>query len=78
MMDDTVKQLLRRLVRRIPAQALQSTLAKWGRLTAQQRESIDFTQPKWTLVDKLLDICEVCFDYYFLICKNTNMVNPFS
>lgn len=59
-MDDTLKQLIRRLVRRIPANALQSTLQKWGRLTAQQCESIDFTQPKWTLVDKLLDICEVC------------------
>lgn len=53
-----MKQLLRRLIRRIPAQALPSTLAKWGRLTAAQRESIDFTQPKWTLAEKLLDICE--------------------
>lgn len=63
MVDDTMKQLLRRLVRRIPAQALPSTLAKWGRLTAAQRESIDFTQPKWTLAEKLLDICEVCFNF---------------
>lgn len=65
MMDNTMKQLLRRLIRRIPAQALPSTLAKWGRLTAAQRESIDFTQPKWTLAEKLLDICEVCFDFVF-------------
>lgn len=65
MVDDNMKQLLRRLIRRIPAQALPSTLAKWGRLTAAQRESIDFTQPKWTLAEKLLDICEVCFNFVF-------------
>lgn len=59
-MDDSTKRLLQRLVRRIPAQTLPSTLEKWGRLTATQRESIDFTQPKWTLAERLLDICEVC------------------
>lgn len=77
MMDDTVKQLLRRLVRRIPAQALQSTLAKWERLTAQQRESIDFTQPKWTLVDKLYDICEVRLDCYFYFVRTPIWLTPF-
>lgn len=57
-MADTMKQLIRRLIRRIPAQALPSTLAKWGRLTAAQSESIDFTESKGTLAEKLLDICE--------------------
>lgn len=65
MMDDGLKELLRRLVRRMPAQAFQSTLAKWDRLTAQQRESIDFTQPKFAWVDKLYDICGVSLDFYF-------------
>lgn len=59
-MDDFSKRLLQRLVRRIPAQTLRATLEKWGRLTAAQRQSIDFTQPKWELMEKLLAIFEVC------------------
>uniref|UniRef100_A0A3Q3WZR0 Uncharacterized protein n=1 Tax=Mola mola TaxID=94237 RepID=A0A3Q3WZR0_MOLML len=57
-MDESTKQLLQRLVRRIPAQMLRATLDKWGRLTAEQRTCMDFTQPKWTLTEKLLDIFE--------------------
>nr|XP_046241303.1 centromere protein N [Scatophagus argus] len=57
-MDESTKRLLQRLIRRIPAQMLRTTLDKWGRLTAAQQKSMDFTQPKWALADKLLDICE--------------------
>lgn len=59
-MDDSTKRLLQRLVRRIPAQLLRTTLEKWGRVTEDQQRSMDFTQPKWTLAEKLLDIFEVC------------------
>ncbi|XP_035507950.1 centromere protein N [Morone saxatilis] len=57
-MDDATKRLLQRLVRRIPTQLLRTTLDKWGRLTAAQRQSIDFTQPKWALTERLLAVCE--------------------
>lgn len=58
-MDDSTKRLLQRLIRRIPTRMLRTTLDKWGRLTAAQQKAIDLTQPKWTFVEKLLDICEV-------------------
>ncbi|XP_026233474.1 centromere protein N [Anabas testudineus] len=57
-MDDLSRRLLQRLVRRIPAQALKTTLGKWDRLTAAQRQSVDFTQPKWTITETLLAIFE--------------------
>ncbi|KAM9366388.1 centromere protein N [Symphorus nematophorus] len=57
-MDDSTKRFLQRLIRRIPAQLLRPTLDKWGRLTAAQQLSMDFTQPKWALTEKLLAICE--------------------
>ncbi|XP_044203579.1 centromere protein N [Thunnus albacares] len=57
-MDDSTKRLLQRLMRRIPSQMLKITLDKWGRLTAAQQQSMDFTQPKWVLTEKLLGICE--------------------
>lgn len=54
-----MKCLLRRLMRRIPTKSLKATLDKWGRLTVAQQQSIDFTQSKWALTEKLLEICEV-------------------
>lgn len=58
-MDDKSKQLLQRVIRRIPIQTLKATLEKWGRLTAAQQQSIDFTQSKRALTDTVIDICEV-------------------
>ncbi|CAJ1048809.1 centromere protein N [Xyrichtys novacula] len=57
-MGDSTKSLLQRIIRRIPSRAIESTLRKWGRLTAEQLQSIDFTQPKWTVTQELLDMCE--------------------
>ncbi|XP_047219056.1 centromere protein N isoform X1 [Girardinichthys multiradiatus] len=57
-MDDSAKRLLQRLVRRIPTQMLRDTLDKWERLTAKQREFVDFTQSKWTITQELLAVCE--------------------
>ncbi|XP_074522868.1 centromere protein N [Halichoeres trimaculatus] len=57
-MDDSVKSLLQRLIRRIPSQLLKTTLEKWGRLTAEQQQSLDFTQSKWMLTENLLAMCE--------------------
>ncbi|XP_077420151.1 centromere protein N [Vanacampus margaritifer] len=57
-MEDQVKYLLRRLVRRIPTQVLKGTLEKWGRLTVAQQQNIDFTQTKWALADQLITISE--------------------
>ncbi|KAM4593676.1 centromere protein N isoform 2-T2 [Odontesthes bonariensis] len=57
-MDDSTKLLLQRLIRRIPTQMLKATLEKWGRLSAAQRQSMDFTQSKWALTETLLTVCE--------------------
>ncbi|XP_037549334.1 centromere protein N [Nematolebias whitei] len=57
-MDESATRLLQRIVRRIPTRMLKATLEKWDRLTAQQRLSVDFTEPKWELVQKLVSICE--------------------
>lgn len=59
-MDSSSKRLLQRLMRRIPAKMLRTTLEKWGRLPASQLRYVDFTQPKSTLAETLLDIFEVC------------------
>lgn len=58
-MDDSAKRLLQRLMRRIPTPTLRSALEKWGRLTTEQQKSMDFTQSKWALTERLLGICEV-------------------
>ncbi|XP_022600571.1 centromere protein N [Seriola dumerili] len=57
-MDNSTRRLLQRLMRRIPTPLLKTTLEKWGRLTVAQRQSMDFTQPKWAVTEKLLAICE--------------------
>ncbi|XP_029354639.1 centromere protein N [Echeneis naucrates] len=57
-MDESIKRTMQRLVRRIPNQLLKPTLDKWGRLTAAQKQSLDFTQPKWALTERLLALCE--------------------
>ncbi|XP_061669891.1 centromere protein N [Syngnathoides biaculeatus] len=57
-MEDQMRSLLRRLVRRIPSQVLKVTLKKWGRLTAAQQQNIDSTPTKWALTDQLLAISE--------------------
>uniref|UniRef100_UPI0037E7059D centromere protein N n=1 Tax=Semicossyphus pulcher TaxID=241346 RepID=UPI0037E7059D len=56
-MDESAKVFLQRLVRRIPSQMLKTTLEKWGRLTEEELQAIDFTQPKRTLTEKLWAIC---------------------
>ncbi|XP_072237344.1 centromere protein N [Leuresthes tenuis] len=57
-MDDSAKLLLQRLVRRIPTKMLETTLEKWGRLSAAQRRSLDFTQSKLALTETLFTIGE--------------------
>ncbi|XP_041653504.1 centromere protein N [Cheilinus undulatus] len=57
-MDEAAKSFLQRLMRRIPSQKLKTTLEKWGRLTVEQQQSLDFSQPKWTLTENLWAICE--------------------
>uniref|UniRef100_A0A8C6UEJ7 Centromere protein N n=1 Tax=Neogobius melanostomus TaxID=47308 RepID=A0A8C6UEJ7_9GOBI len=57
-MDDTARRLLQRLVRRIPSQLLKPTLEKWGRLKRTQLDSLDFSQSKYSLTEKLLSVCE--------------------
>ncbi|XP_047436114.1 centromere protein N [Mugil cephalus] len=57
-MEDSTRRVLQRLITKIPSQMLETTLEKWGRLTEAQLQSLDFTQSKWALTQKLLAICE--------------------
>ncbi|XP_017296984.1 centromere protein N [Kryptolebias marmoratus] len=57
-MDESATRLLQRIVRRTPTEKLKATLEKWDRLTAAQRRSVDFTEPKWALIEKLVDACK--------------------
>lgn len=58
-MDNSKKRLLQRVIRRIPARMLRTTLEKWDRLTGPQRRSLDFTQTKLALTENLVAIFEV-------------------
>ncbi|XP_075966271.1 centromere protein N [Anarhichas minor] len=57
-MDDSTKRVLQRTIRRIPSYMLKTTLEKWGRLTAEQQQSIHCIQSKWAITEALLTICE--------------------
>ncbi|KAM9816738.1 centromere protein N [Neosynchiropus ocellatus] len=57
-MADSMKRLLQRIIRKIPSQNIQATLEKWGRLTAAQMQSLDFSQAKLMLSGQLLSLCE--------------------
>nr|XP_061820175.1 centromere protein N-like [Nerophis lumbriciformis] len=57
-MEDPMNCLLRRLIQRIPSQLLRATMEKWDRLTEAQRQTIDFTQSKWAITDRLYALGE--------------------
>ncbi|KAG5848857.1 centromere protein N isoform X1 [Anguilla rostrata] len=57
-MDDSAKQVLRKIIRRIPSNKLQNILSKWEHLSKKQFRSLEFTQAKWLLCDNLLSLCE--------------------
>lgn len=75
-MNDSSKLLLQRIVRRIPVQMLKTTLDKWGRLTVEQRQAIDFTQSKWALTQKLQSFCEVPFVIF--LCQKSVVISTLS
>ncbi|KAJ8272298.1 hypothetical protein COCON_G00111570 [Conger conger] len=57
-MDDSVKQVLRQIIRRIPSNKLRNTLSKWEHISKKQFQSLEFTQAKSLLCDNLLSLCE--------------------
>ncbi|XP_076848646.1 centromere protein N isoform X2 [Brachyhypopomus gauderio] len=57
-MDVETKTILQRIIRKIPNKKLEGTLRSWGRLSAEQLRSLDFTQPKWSLLEDLISRCE--------------------
>ena len=58
-MDTPARRLLQRVVKRIPRVKMRATLERWGRLTATQLLSLDFTQTTRELTEHLTDLCEV-------------------
>ncbi|KAL4642079.1 centromere protein N [Arapaima gigas] len=57
-MEDLAKEVLTRIVRKIPVVKLRQVLGRWERLSERQLRSLDFTQPKWALCENLLSLCE--------------------
>ncbi|MCJ8733638.1 hypothetical protein PDJAM_G00225910 [Pangasius djambal] len=57
-MDEEARAILQRVLRRLPSRKTESTLRAWGCLSAQQLEDLDYTQPKWLLLENLISKCE--------------------
>lgn len=58
-MDEQARAILQRVLRKLPSKKTQSTLRAWGCLSAEQLQDLDYTQPKWLLLDHLICKCEV-------------------
>ncbi|KAF4091822.1 hypothetical protein AMELA_G00041830 [Ameiurus melas] len=57
-MDEQSRAILQRILRRLPSKKTQSTLRAWGCLSAEQLEDLDYTQPKWLLLENVIFKCE--------------------
>ncbi|XP_026855354.2 centromere protein N [Electrophorus electricus] len=56
-MDGQAKTILQRIIRKIPNKKLEVTLKSWDRLSTEQLESLDCTQPKWLFLENLISRC---------------------
>ncbi|TSZ97541.1 Centromere protein N [Bagarius yarrelli] len=57
-MDEQALAILQRILRKLPSKKTQRTLRTWGCLSAEQLEDLDFTQPKWLILENLVSKCE--------------------
>ncbi|XP_012674698.2 centromere protein N [Clupea harengus] len=57
-MDDVARTLLQRTLRKIPTRKLEETIKKWSHLSRRQQQSLNYTQSKWILLQKLVSFCE--------------------
>ncbi|KAF7699384.1 centromere protein N [Silurus meridionalis] len=57
-MDEQSRAILQRILRKLPGKKTQNTLRVWGCLSAEQLQDLDFTQPKWLLLENIISKCE--------------------
>lgn len=58
-MDEQTKFVLRRIFKKIPSRNIEDLLKNWNCLNADQLRALDYTRPKWTLVENIISFCEV-------------------
>uniref|UniRef100_A0A672PFG0 Centromere protein N-like n=1 Tax=Sinocyclocheilus grahami TaxID=75366 RepID=A0A672PFG0_SINGR len=58
-MDAQATSVLNRIIRRIPNKNIENLLKKWNSLSADQLRALDYTRPKWMIVEHVLSFCEV-------------------
>ncbi|XP_026087025.1 centromere protein N [Carassius auratus] len=57
-MDAQVRSVLRRVIRRIPNKNIENLLKKWNCLSTDQLCALDYTRPKWMIVELVASFCE--------------------
>uniref|UniRef100_A0A8C1ELV4 Centromere protein N n=1 Tax=Cyprinus carpio carpio TaxID=630221 RepID=A0A8C1ELV4_CYPCA len=57
-MDAQVRSVLRRVIQRIPNKNIENLLKKWNCLSADQLCALDYTRPKWMIVEQVTSFCE--------------------
>ncbi|XP_043120599.1 centromere protein N-like [Puntigrus tetrazona] len=57
-MDAQTTSVLNRIIRRIPNKNIEDLLKKWNCLSADQLRALDYTRPKWVIVEHVISFCE--------------------
>uniref|UniRef100_A0A8C1P7E8 Centromere protein N n=1 Tax=Cyprinus carpio TaxID=7962 RepID=A0A8C1P7E8_CYPCA len=57
-MDTQATSVLNRIIRRIPNKNIENLLKKWSCLSADQLRALDYTRPKWMIVEHVISFCE--------------------
>ncbi|XP_016382919.1 centromere protein N [Sinocyclocheilus rhinocerous] len=57
-MDAQATSVLNRIIRRIPNKNIENLLKKWNSLSADQLRALDYTRPKWMIVEHVINFCE--------------------
>nr|XP_055029351.1 centromere protein N [Misgurnus anguillicaudatus] len=57
-MDEQTRCVLRRIFQRIPSKNIEKLLKSWNCLAADQLRALDYTRPKWTIVENVISLCE--------------------
>jgi len=58
-MDAQARSVLYRIIRKIPNRNIENLLKRWNCLSAEQLRDLDYTRPKWVIVEHVISLCEV-------------------
>lgn len=57
-MDAQARSVLYRIIRRIPNRNIENLLKRWNCLSEDQLRALDYTRPKWIIVEHVISFCE--------------------